>query len=61
MLSCHSPREVHVEVIELRHVVHEDSQLILGDSVHRLYRFEPGPAFALRREGSVGDRRSGVE
>lgn len=43
-----SPGKVYVEVEKLGHVVHEDSQLILGDSVHRLDRLDTGPALRCR-------------
>lgn len=52
------PCEMNVEVEKLRHVVHEDPQLVLGDAVHRLDRLDAASA----RAGQVGgeaDRRAG--
>ena len=52
----HLPREVNVEMEKLRHVVHEDPQLILGDAIHRL----DGLDTASVRAGQVGGWVGGI-
>lgn len=45
---------------KLRHVVHEDPQLILGDAIHRLDGLDTTSARAKQVGGWVGGRVGGI-